>query len=266
MRGAFAKKRAVWLITVAFVLLIETMAFSACARDVPDGGDTVRKVIVEGDVRGGFVRIENESDVTALDAKPGTRDFHGVTLTDFLAAAEPAGMPQDVYFMSEDGFTAKVSYADADEIYMIYNDEKGFCVIAPKHPVSAQAQEISRIVVVSDGSDVGLKVIKADGDSEVISKGHMLVSPLRQSLRFQGTSEMSGDGGVYSSSVYTKELSATLADLYADYAGEPFVVVTRTGDKFLTDGSGYFTIGERQFDYTEQSGELYEDVTEIQIR
>ncbi|MDR0875098.1 MAG: hypothetical protein LBN12_02685 [Clostridiales Family XIII bacterium] len=256
------------------LLLLTIFLFGACGGQGAAGIDSVasgaspHKVIVEGDVAGGFVRIENTLAGTSLDAAPGGSGFHGVTLSDFLAEASPAGAPQDVYFMSGDGFVAKVDYADADEIYVIFNDDKGFCIIAPNHPISAQAQEIDRFVVVSDDPDFGLTIVRQDGSRALLSKGQMLVSPLRTSLHFQGSSEMANGGETRSSSVYTKELSAPLGDLYADYAGEPIIVVTKSGDKYLTDGAGDIIVGEQRFDYRESTGggETYEDIAEIQIR
>jgi hypothetical protein len=251
------------------------LSLSACGQTGTgasgEASDTPHRVVIEGDVAGGFTRIENTQQSTALDALPDDKNFHGMTLSDFLAAASPAGTPLDVYFMSADGFVAKVTYADADEIYVIYNEDKGFCIIAPNHPISAQARELSRFVVVSEDSDVGLNLVKADGSSLLLSKGQMLVSPLRTALRFQGSSEMRNGDQIRSSSVYTKELSARLGDLYGDYEGEPIVVVTKNNDKYLTDGTGYVIIGEQRFDYQEslsngEAGDTYEDIIEIQLR
>jgi hypothetical protein len=223
--------------------------------------------VVEGDVADGFTRIDNTQENTDFDVAPGGKDFHGTTLREFLAEAKPVGAPKEVYMMSADGFVACVNYEDADEIYVFYNDKKGFCISAPKLPVSASAQELSRMVVVSDDSTVGLKIVEADGGTIILTKGKMLISPLTTSLKLQGSSEMGADEGEkYSSSVYTKELSATLGQLYEEYANEAIIIQLKSGEKYLSDGSGRIIIGEKRFDYEELTGEIYEDIEFIQIR
>jgi hypothetical protein len=122
------------------------------------------------------------------------------------------------------------------------------------------------MIVVSENSTVGLKIAKTDDDEIILTKGKMLISPLTTSLKLQGSSEMGEGSEKYSSSVYTKELSATLAQLYEDYAGEAIVIQLKSGEKYLSDGEGRIIIGEKRFDYEEITGEVYEDIEFIQIR
>ena len=266
------KKSSIALTLLSLMMaLIMPISLSSCQNDAADKSDEQgnaanSSIIIEGDVQNGFIRVNEPSGDTELNADPVSSGFEGMSLTDFIAQANPSGTPKDIYFTSADGFIARVKFEDADEIFVIHNEEKGFCVIAPKHPISAQGQELHRVVVVSDGSQVGLNIIRKDGSNTLIPKGQILISPLTTSMWFRGESEMAKEDSNFSSSVYTRELSATLGVLYDEYKGEPIVIATQDGGKFLSDGTGRIIIGETEFDYEDEHGNRYEKIKEIHLR
>jgi hypothetical protein len=160
----------------------------------------------------------------------------------------------------------KIDWDGAEKAYMVFSRVNGWSVVAPEHPVSVNAMDIDRILVVCDDSEAGLRVARADGGVDVVPFGAILTSPMITQFHFEGRAEASAGGGALASEVYTRELSASLADVYGAYGGEPFVVVTEDGEKYLTDGSGRFAIYRQAVDYVESTGDVYEDVVEIQIR
>jgi hypothetical protein len=125
---------------------------------------------------------------------------------------------------------------------------------------------LDAVVVVSDGSETGLRIVGKDGAETLIPMGQILTSPLTSELRFEGASEKEENERTFRSSVFTSARSFSLGNLWNGYGGEPFAVVTTDGGKYLTDGSGRFIVNSRTLDYAEGDGQTYETVEYIEIR
>jgi hypothetical protein len=243
------------------------------------GEATIQRFIgIEGDVER-YVSYKTGNPVKNDAAKPGDTDFEGVPLTDFIAEAGVSGEPEDIWIMSSgDGFAVKIAWDGAEKAYMIFSRVNGWSVVAPEHPVSVNAMDIDRLIVVSKNSKAGLRVVHGDS-VDIVPFGRMLTVPMRLSWHFEGRAEV-GDAGAGSgtgtdsdsgadrltSEVYTRELSVALTDVYEGYGGEGFEVVTEDAGRYLTDGDGRFRIDRQQIDYIETTEDEYEDVEEIRIR
>jgi hypothetical protein len=235
--------------------------------DGTDGtGTLVRFLSIEGDVERSV--IKNGGTPVGNDAAlPGDEDFEGVPLVDFVAEAGVSGTPRTLYLVSSgDGFVSSIDYADAGQVYVVLSSTKGWSLVAPNHPPGASGMDIDHIIVVSEGSEVGLSVVHRDGSTTLISTGQLLTAPQRVEFRFDGRSVNEAADGEHAVSLYTRQYSVALADVDEDYAGLPFVVVTADGGTYLTSGEGRFVPYRQTIDYVEATGDVYEDVVEIRLR
>jgi hypothetical protein len=241
------------------------LGLSGCGKNEADTPKrTTPKLKVDGDVLALFTL--NPFQPAAIDAAPDDDGFTGVPVTELIDKNDISGTPKEVYFFSSDGFVSSVNYKDAGDVYVIFNDDYGWCVTAPKHPVSTGAKSLSKIVIVSENSAFGLRVVGQDGDSTMISYGHILTSSVQTALHLEGSAEKETGGQVYVSKVYTVESSTSLKGLYEPYEREPCVVITADGGKYLTDGTGMFVIKDHTISYVEKNGDRYEGVLEIRLR
>jgi hypothetical protein len=247
--------------------LIALYVFLAGCGVGGSGSDTPQRFLsIEGDVLT-YVSFKTAAPVKNDAALPGDRDFEGIALPEFLAGSELSGSPQSVWLISSgDGFSVKIDWDGAEKAYMIFSGANGWSVVAPEHPVSVNAMDIDRILVVCEGSAAGLRVARADGGIDVVPFGAILTSPMLTRFHFEGRAEIGTGADLLASEVYTRELSVSLADVYEGYGGEPFAVVTEDGDKYLTDGGGRFVIYRQAIDYVDSTGDVYENVAEIQMR
>jgi hypothetical protein len=256
------------------LLLVGMLSLAACAGagtgvDTSTSGgaaEPVRFLSIEGDVKHNIIRnsgvpVQNDA------ALPGDEDFEGIPLTDFIAEAGISGTPQTLYLVSSgDGFASGVDYAGAERIYVVFSATKGWSLVAPDHPPGASGMDIDHIIVVSEGSEVGLPVVNQDGGTTLIPMGKLLMAPQHVEFRFDGRAVNESAGGERAVSLYTRQYSVALADIDEGYAGLPFVVVTASGESYLTDGGGRFVPYRQTIDYIEETGDVYEDVVEIRLR
>jgi hypothetical protein len=263
------KNRPLLSLTIGLIALCVLLAVLGTGCGVLGGADAdspQRFLSIEGDVLT-YVSFKTGAAVKNDAALPGDRDFEGVSLPDFLAGSDISGVPQSVWLISSgDGFSVKIDWEGAEKAYMIFSRVNGWSVVAPEHPVSVNAMDIDRILVVCEGSEAGLRAVRADGGVDVVPFGAILTSPMLTQFHFEGKAETAAGAGLLASEVYTRELSVSLADVYEGYGGEPFVVTTESGEKYLTDGGGRFVIERQVIDYADDTGDVYENVVEIQIR
>jgi hypothetical protein len=236
---------------------------AACGAEA----DTPQRFIgIEGDVKE-YRSIKTADPVSDDKAVPGDGNFEGIPLTEFIGEYNISGTPREVWIMSSgDGFAVKIAWAGAEKAYVIFSKINGWRVVAPEHPVSVNAQDVDRIIVVSDESGSGLMVVKADSSRDVVPFGDMLTSPMTLSYRLEGKADIGEGAESLSSEVYSRELSVTLSDVYEPYTGGAFEITTADGERYLTDGGGRFSVGRQIIDYIETTGDVYEDVTEISFR
>ncbi|MDR1043147.1 MAG: hypothetical protein LBL54_04500 [Clostridiales Family XIII bacterium] len=253
------KRSAAALIVVvaAFLLL------SACgsAAETPQ-----RFLGIEGDVK--EYRSFKTADPVADDkAMPGDGNFEGIPLTEFIGEGTISGAPKELWILSSgDGFAVKIAWAGAEKAYVIFSDVNGWSIVAPEHPVSVNAQDVDRIIVVSDDSSAGLKIVRADGSRDVVPFGRMLTSPALLSYHLEGKADIGEGADMLSSEVYSRELSVALADVYEPYTNGAFEITTSDGERYLTNGEGRFAVSKQVIDYREATGDIYENITEISLR
>jgi hypothetical protein len=247
MRRGRRKPRAlVFAVAAAFL-------FAGCGAS---GTDEVRYLGIEGDVAA-YVSYQN-GDSFPSEGKP---------VTEFLDSSGISGNPEEVWLISSgDGFCVKIAWDGAEKATLVYSKSKGWCVDAPEHPVSANAMDLDRIIVVSSDSDAGLRVVNENGSVVVVGFGKMLTGAMGYGFHFEGEGEVGMGAGQLTSVVYTREFSVSLADVHEGYRGGGFEIETESGDRFLTDGEGRFRIEKQKIDYIETTGDEYENVAEIRLR
>jgi hypothetical protein len=249
-KSVIPAKAGISFVTLLLAILLMTQ-LTACSGDSKSDPSS-SPLTIKGDV----------SAPVTFDSK----DFKDTILTELIAAAKVSGTPKDVYIVAKDGFAVRVGYDEADQITIVCTKETEWSVVAPDMPISTAAKQIAQIIVVSDGSEVGLSVTDKDGKQSVIGMGSILTAPTVTTLHSEGVSEIESGGSVHSSEVFTTEKSVRLKDVYPEYKGEPFALETGNGDKYLTDGDGVFVLNETTIDFRETGGEIYEDVTGITLR
>jgi hypothetical protein len=225
-----------------------------------------RFIGIEGDVIE-YRSLKTATPVKNDEAHPGDDDFEGVPLTEFIGEGRVSGSPREIWIMSSgDGFAVKIAWEGAEKAYVAFSGMNGWSIVAPEHPVSANAQDVDRIIVVSDDSKSGLRVVREDGSRDVVSFGVMLTSPMRLSYHLDGKADAGEGEGLLSSEVYSRETSFALADVYEPYTSGAFEVTTADGDRYLTDGGGRFSVHRQVIDYIEATGDVYENVAGISFR
>lgn len=236
--------------------------------DVPSNGsdEILRFLSIEGDVKNNIsMRIGQAVKNDA--ARPGDADFEGVALPDFLSGSAISGTPSAIWLISSgDGFAVKIDWAGAERVFVVFSEKKGWCVIAPDHPISANAMDIDRIIVQSEGSAVGLRIQGADGRDETIPMSRLLTASMTADFHFEGRAEQKSREGNLTSEVYTRRFAVRFADVYAAYSGGGFAVATADGGLYLTNGAGLFEINRQRIDYIETTGDVYADVKTVQLR
>ena len=262
MRGRIVNNKSIVIAVGFFLIIAIAIVFTSCLNESHD--DIERFISIEGDVNKSVTK-RNTKPAKNENALPGDSDFEGIALPDFIKESEISGTPKYLYFMSGDGFTVKIDYDGSEKAYMIFSERRGWCIVAPEHPISVNALDLGRIIVVSENSEIGLNIVKSGGDKVIIPMGKILLTPMVIDLKFEGKADIGDGGNTLSSEVYTEQRTLSILDMYEEYNNESFVVVTNAGEKYLTDGNGRFSFYRQKINYIEQSGDEYEDVTEIQF-
>ncbi|MDR0596700.1 MAG: metallophosphoesterase [Clostridiales Family XIII bacterium] len=266
-------------------LICAALSLSACQTGATDGvsGEATpqRFIQIEGDVLK-YVSFKTGTPTANDSAMPGDKGFEGTPLTEFVGQAGLSGTPRELWIMSSgDGFAVKLAWAGAEKAFVKFSGTNGWTIVAPEHPISANAQDIDRIIVVSECGRTGLNIVKPDGTREVVPFGKLLTSPMLLNYHLEGKADTGGSaddsqgggaasdsagGGKLSSEVYTRELSVALADVYDGYGGASFEITTGSGERFLTDGKGRFSVKRQTISYIETTGDIYENVSQISFR
>jgi hypothetical protein len=226
----------------------------------------LRFLSIEGDVSN-YLSMNTGQTAQNDAALPGDLDFEGVPLTDFLSQSAISGTPSAIWLISSgDGFSVKIDWAGAEKAFVIFSETKGWCLVAPDHPISANATDIDRIIVQSEGSTVGLRVQGADGQAETISMSRLLTASMTATFHFEGRAEQESGKNRLASEVYTRRFAVRFADVYEAYGGEGFAIATADGGLYLTNGGGLFEINRQRINYIETTGDVYADVEAVQLR
>ena len=205
-------------------------------------------------------------DKERITSQEGT--FDAVPLTEVLKEAAPLGETKKIYFAAHDGFSSAVKAGDSDKCYLSYAKEKGWFVIAPKHPVSTNAKDLEEIILVSDGSDGGLTLIAANGEKQQFTLGQLLTGPITSYPNFEGKAAAKSDGLVYESEIYTRSSGFSLNQLAGrkDTKDTVYLLLTSAdGKEYFMQDSGHFLIEGTGLQYVDANGEHYHDIKEASV-
>lgn len=214
------------------LILVFALLFAGCSED----NTSVKTLFITGDLK----------SIVTLSS------YDGETTVDKLIQ-DSDGTPKEIFFIAHDGFTAKVSAADASNCTLLYDAENGWYIDAPNFPPSTSAKDLAMIVVLADDSQTGILI-----DNERLSLGEILTSPLTYFPISEGTSETE----THKSEVFTREKGFMPEKL----DGKSLVLYTSNGEKFLIGESGYFVVNTEQIDFREANGEYYEDIEKVETR
>lgn len=189
-----------------------------------------------------------------------------IPLNEVLKKVDLLGTLEKVYFMGHDGFTSVIDSQDLKECYLSYDKKSKWSVIAPKHPISTNAKNLEKIVLLSGGKKaIALTVQKSDESIETFSLGQLLSGPVTMFPHFEGKSVAESAGRKYSSMVYTRDYGFSLRDFVEMNATDYLLLRDGKGiESFLKD-SGYFTIKGLRINYVDGKGGIYKNIKEIKI-
>lgn len=225
-----------------------------------------KKLYIEGDV-GKNVQVKAWSD---WDKKESINNngikFQTIQLASVLKDADILGDLKSVYFVAHDGFTSVMDAADISECYLTYDKETGWSVVTPKHPISTNAKDLEKIILISDGDDCKiLTIVDKDGDSHSFSPGQILTGPITAYPDFEGSAVTESDGMEYSSLIYTKSYGFSLSDLVPIDSTDYLLLKTKANTEHFLPDTGHFTINDLTINYVDEKGEVYEQVLQVEV-
>lgn len=193
-------------------------------------------------------------------------NYKAIPLKEALKKAGILGTLEKVYFVAHDGFTSVIDSQDLKECYLSYDKKSKWSIVAPKHPISTNAKNLEKIVLVSHGKEaIALTVKKSDESIETFSMGQLLSGPVTMFPHFEGKSVAESGSRKYSSMIYTRDYGFSLRDFVEMNATDYLLLRDEKGrESFLRD-SGYFTITGSRIDYVDGKGGTYKKIKEIKI-
>lgn len=198
-----------------------------------------------------------------ITSQEGT--FDAVPLPAILKETAIQGTLEKIYFTAHDGFTSAVKAGDADKCYLSYSKEKGWFIIAPKHPVSTNAKDLEKIVLVSSGSGSGLTLIQADEVRKQITLGQLLTGALTSYPSFEGKATTKSGGFVYESEIYTRSSGFSLSQMAAVKETDYLQLTAADGKEYFMQNSGIFLIEGTKINYRDAKGESYNDIKTVSV-
>jgi len=286
--------RKILIVILCLILAVSALSLFACSSDDNGNGQNatsssgsengngketpMRFLSIEGDVK--EYRSFNTGDpVKNNKALPGDKDFEGVLLKDFLADSKPT---RDEYSLdlisSGDGFMVRL--VDIDDVYIIFSAITGWTIVAPDHPISANAKDIDRIIVygglpsLSDidselpKSDPGLILSFKNDETVFIPMGYLLMLANGRYHDIEGEVQSGSLGKEVE--VFTIRDSFRLQDVTEYTVSETIEIVTADGKRYLTSSDMTEFVIYRQaiscIDYNTENNETYEDVVEVRMK
>ena len=173
------------------VLLLALLAFAVCGCGNELTFNPLLNVCGDVDNVLSFSAAENDFSQTDYTFEDGK--YSGYKLADILQAAGVKSENSKIYFMAVDGMMAAIDYKDLAENYITFT-EKGWEAMNVDYPPSCNVKEMKQIVVVDmdETPDYGVKVNFADGTSDVLTCGELLVGDQIDARKVEGTNEKGG--------------------------------------------------------------------------
>jgi hypothetical protein len=231
-----------------------------------------------GQFRGEEGRLEITGDVKAVTELKAWSQWEGkeqitsqegafdaVPLSATLKETTIQGKLEKIYFTARDGFTSAVEAKDADKCYLSYSKAQGWFVIAPKHPVSTNAKDLEKIVLVSAGGDSGVTFIQADEVKKQITLGQLLTGPVTSYPNFEGKATTKSGGIIYESEIYTRSSGFSLNQFAAVKETDYLQLTAKDGKEYFMQNSGHFLIDGTRINYIDAKGEKYEDIKVVSV-
>lgn len=184
---------------------------------------------------------------TVVKVELDGQTYRAVALSEIAERVTLCGSLERILFVAEDGFTAEISGSSMKDSYLSYTDEEGWRAVNPKHPISANAEFLDRIIFVT----------AADGNRETaveISYGERSWKTTVGSLYGGQTAEYpypegEAEKGEYTSAVFTRRIGVT-ADILGVGSAEQLTLTLDSGETFSVSAeSGFFQLCGNRLDY-----------------
>lgn len=257
------KQKFLWLLMGLFIGVFSMIAWTLCSGQL---NETEKTLQIAGDVAE-CTDVKSWSDWTEKESVLCQGEsYKGVLLSKVLGKTAVLGDVEQIYMISFDGFTSVIDGKDAAFCYLTYDGKMGWSILAPKHPISTNAKDLKKIVLVSSGEkSKGLTLMKKDGSCLTFSLGQLLTGPMTTYPKFEGEATIETDGKAYSSQVYTKSEGFPLRNLTEVEDTDYLLLETKTGETFFIENRGHFIIEGILIHYVDRKGEIYENIKKVTI-
>lgn len=236
-------KRALpWLL--AALLAVALAAVLLCSKE-----DAYRPALaLVGDVANPLTvsRLDELGNMTTAEFN-GQR-YEAIALADLLALLQPQGQPQRIVFMAADGFCAEITVDDLSQSYIVYGGVSGWFAVNPLHPVSANARQLCRLVVVCEADADNSIIVSNNGTETAYTAGQLYAGITLEYPYPEGTAEKEHDGAILTSTVVTRRLCVSPTELGCP-TGARLTLTTESGESILTNGAGYFQLDGNHINY-----------------
>lgn len=241
-------QRKYWLSAIGLILLgliIGKLTFGASGQD----SGYIPPLNVIGDVAR-VVKLEDPKQLGKLqEINFDGHKYQALKLTDIIEAAQPWGMPEQIYLISQDGFASSFPALGLEESYIAFTAENGWEAINFNHPINSNAKMLKEIVVVSGESAFDLAVIDSEKELARVTPGQLYTHALLDYPYPEGQAEIKNQGETYNSSVYTQRKVFRLNDLTPVQEGAMMLLIGANGENRYQENRGYFELKENHINY-----------------
>lgn len=177
--------------------------------------------------------------------------YKAVKMSDIINKAEPVPSASQLYLFGADGFIAAIKAQGIDDCYIAYTAKNGWEAVNLYHPINSNTKQLTKIVVVSDGSsgDFAFNVIDQNSDLAQLTPGQLLTGSLTQYPYQEGKAVVRNGGKDYESQVFTIHHVFKLNDVTPVKDGDHLLLMGEKGECRLVDNSGYFEVKDNHVNY-----------------
>lgn len=243
------RKRWLWLLALVPLLFAAFMAGrSSRASFIPE-------LYVVGDVAHSlvFTDLSAWDGLASVSADGAT--YQGLTLAQVVSAAEPMADITSLVLVAADGFSVQLAGDSLAACRLTFTAESGWCVIAPYHPLSANATRLQRLIVVAEQSRDTSVLVTAAGGGQTFTIGQLYAAATLSYPYPEGTAEKDTDGKTYTATVFTRRDCLTLSQLGCKKTAVVEIIAANGESRCLTAAEGpLFQLAGNQLDYIDAAG------------
>ena len=178
------------------------------------------------------------------------KTYRGLPLDRVIAAGQPAAEISRVTLIATDGFSVELAGGSLADCWLTYSADRGWRVLAPRHPLSANATRLQRIVVVAEQSRDTALLVTTAGTKHTFTIGQLYAGATLSYPYPEGTAEKETDGRTYRSTVSTRRDCLTLAQLGCEKAVQVQIIAANGETLSLPAASGLlFQLAGNRLDY-----------------